>query len=134
MSSSPGVHLATDFGQLLANQYKNLTKSEKQIADYLRQNQDEAAFLSAAEVASQLELSEATLVRFARSLGFDSYPAMRQSLQDNFRHRVTHAARVRSRLDDLREAGDILERLVASEMDHMTHLLESLDRKALQEA
>ncbi len=124
----------TDFAQLIADQYQDLTKSEKQIADYLRNNEDEVAFLSAAEVADRLSLSEATLVRFARALNFESYPEMRRVLQGNFRHRVTHAARVRSRLDDLREAGDIFERLVVSEIDYMTHLLESLDRTALQSA
>jgi DNA-binding MurR/RpiR family transcriptional regulator len=123
-----------DFGQILSENYKNLTKSEKQIADYLRNNQEEAAFLSAGELADHLELSEATLVRFARSLGFDSYPAMREVLQENFRRRVTHSTRLRSRLDDLREAGDIFERLVISEMDYMTHSLESVSREALHQA
>jgi DNA-binding MurR/RpiR family transcriptional regulator len=124
----------TDFGQILSENYKNLTKSEKQIADYLRKNQDESAFLSAGELADRLDLSEATLVRFARSLGFESYPAMREVLQENFRRRVTHSARLRSRLDDLREAGDIFERLVVSEMDYMTHSLESVSREALHQA
>jgi DNA-binding MurR/RpiR family transcriptional regulator len=123
-----------DFGQILSLNYKNLTKSEKQIADYLRKNQDESAFLSAAELANRLDLSEATLVRFARSLGFDSYPAMREVLQENFRRRVTHSARLRSRLDDLREAGDIFERLVVSEMDYMAQSLESVDREAFHQA
>jgi DNA-binding MurR/RpiR family transcriptional regulator len=123
-----------DFSQILSENYKNLTKSEKQIADYLRNNQDESAFLSAGELAARLDLSEATLVRFARSLGFESYPAMREVLQENFRRRVTHSARLRSRLDDLREAGDIFERLVASELDYMTQSLESVDRQALHQA
>ncbi len=123
-----------DFGQIISENYKNLTKSEKQIADYLRKNQEESAFLSAGELASRLDLSEATLVRFARSLGFDSYPAMREVLQENFRRRVTHSARLRSRLDDLREAGDIFERLVISEMDYMTQSLESVNREALHQA
>lgn len=123
-----------DFGQIISENYKDLTKSEKQIADYLRKNQEESAFLSAGEVANRLDLSEATLVRFARSLGFDSYPAMREVLQENFRRRVTHSARLRSRLDDLREAGDIYERLVVSEMDYMTQSLESVDREALHQA
>jgi DNA-binding MurR/RpiR family transcriptional regulator len=123
-----------DFGQVLSENYKNLTKSEKQIADYLRKNQDESAFLSAGELADRLDLSEATLVRFARSLGFESYPAMREVLQENFRRRVTHSARLRSRLDDLREAGDIFERLVVSEIDYMTHSLESVSREALHQA
>src|SRR5512141_2035745 len=123
-----------DFGQIISEKYKELTKSEKQIADYLRKNQEESAFLSAGELAQHLDLSEATLVRFARSLGFDSYPAMREVLQENFRRRVTHSARLRSRLDDLREAGDIYERLVVAEMDYMTQSLESVDRQALHQA
>jgi DNA-binding MurR/RpiR family transcriptional regulator len=123
-----------DFAQIISEHYKHLTKSEKQIADYLRKNQEESAFLSAGEVAARLELSEATLVRFARSLGFDSYPAMREVLQENFRHRVTHSTRLRSRLDELRETGDIFERLVASEIDYMTQSLESVDRDALHQA
>lgn len=119
------------FSELISERFPQLTKSEKVIANYLSQNQDEAAFLSAGEIADRLQLSEATMVRFARSLGFDSYPAMRVALQDSFRHRLTHSSRLRSRLDDLRADGDIFERLVASEIDYLTEALQTLDRKAL---
>ncbi len=125
---------AVDFGQVISDHYSELTKSERHIADYLRKNQEESAFLSVGELAQRLDLSEATLVRFARSLSFDSYPAMREVLQENFRRRVTHSARLRSRLDELREAGDIFERLVVSEMDYMTQSLESVNREALHQA
>lgn len=124
----------SDFNHLVAAHFSQLTKSEKRIADFMRRSQDEAAFLSAAEIAERLELSEATMVRFARALGFDSYPALREALQDNFRHRMTHSARLRSRLNDLREAGDIFERLVASEIDYLTEAIQSLNREALHEA
>jgi DNA-binding MurR/RpiR family transcriptional regulator len=122
------------FSQLISERYPQLTKSEKRIATYLNQNQDESAFLSAGEIAGQLSLSEATMVRFARTLGFDNYPDMRMALQDNFRQRVTHSARLRSRLDDLRAGGDIFERLVASEIDYLTEALQTLDRDALNQA
>jgi DNA-binding MurR/RpiR family transcriptional regulator len=121
-----------DFSQLISDHYNQLTKSEKRIANYLRKNQEECAFLSAGELADRLGLSEATMVRFARTLGFNSYPAMRDVLQDNFRRRVTHSARLLTRIDDLREAGDIFERLVASEIDYMTQALETIDRPALR--
>ena len=134
MTVETHTRIPTDFSQIISEKYKDLTKSEKQIADYLRKNQEESAFLSAGELANRLDLSEATLVRFARSLGFDSYPAMREVLQENFRRRVTHSARLRSRLDELRETGDIFERLVASEIDYMTQSLESVNREALQQA
>jgi DNA-binding MurR/RpiR family transcriptional regulator len=123
-----------DFSQLISDNYKHLTKSEKRIANYLRKNQEESAFLSAGEIADRLGLSEATLVRFARTLGFSSYPAMRAVLQENFRRRVTHSARLRGRLEDLRQGGDIFERLVVSEMDYLTQALETVDRQALQKS
>ncbi len=123
-----------DFSQVLTDHFNNLTKSEKRIANFLRKNQEESAFLSASEIASRLELSEATLVRFARSLGFSSYPAMRAVLQDNFRRRVTHSARLRGRLNDLRDGGDIFERLTATEIDFLTQALDSIKREELNKA
>jgi DNA-binding MurR/RpiR family transcriptional regulator len=131
---NPEVQSPVGFSQLISERFPQLTKSEKRIANYLNQNQDEAAFLSAGEIADRLQLSEATMVRFARSLGFDGYPTMRVALQDNFRHRMTHSARLRSRLEDLRSAGDIFERLVASEMDYLTEALQTIDRNALNAA
>jgi DNA-binding MurR/RpiR family transcriptional regulator len=122
------------FAQMILEHYGELTKSEKRIADFMSQNQDEAAFLSAAEIAGRLDLSEATMVRFARALNFDSYPALRESLQENFRHRVTHSARLRSSLGDLLEAGDIFERLVASEVNFLTESLQTLDREGFRAA
>jgi len=123
-----------DFNQIISDHFPNLTKSEKQIANYLRKNQEEAAFLAAAKIAKQLQLSEATLVRFARTVGFKSYPAMRSVLQENFRHRVTHSARLRGRLEDLKQGSDILDRLTATEMDYLTQALVSIDRKAMHKA
>lgn len=123
-----------DFGQMITERYSQLTKSEKRIADYIRKNQEEAAFLAAGELADRLGLSEATLVRFARALGFSSYPAMRVLLQDAFRHRVTHSARLRSRLDDLREAGDIFEKVTVTEIDYLTQALQTVDRESLNRA
>jgi DNA-binding MurR/RpiR family transcriptional regulator len=123
-----------DFGQIISESFNRLTKSEKKIANYIRKNQEEAAFMSAGELASRLNLSEATLVRFARSLGFESYPAMREVLQVNFRRRVTHSSRLRSRLDDLRDAEDLFVKVTVSEIDYLTQALQTVDREALRQA
>ncbi len=123
-----------DFSQIISDNYKQLTKSEKRIANYLRKNQEESAFLAAGEIADRLGLSEATLVRFARTLGFSSYPAMRTVLQEAFRHRVTHSTRLRGRLEDLRRGGDLFERLVVSEIDYLTQALETVTQEDIQRA
>lgn len=124
----------SDFTQLLSAHYTDLTKSEKRIADFIRKNQDESSFLAAAEVANRLNLSEATIVRFARTLGYCSYPALRENLQENFRSRITHSSRLRSRLADTRESGDIFERLTTMEIDYLSQALNSVDRKAMKKA
>lgn len=123
-----------EISQLIGERFNSLTKSERRIANFLRKNQEEAAFLPAGEIARKLGLSEATLVRFARTLGFSSYPAMRTVLQDNFRRRVSHSARMRGRINDLREGGDIFDRLTVTEIDYLTQALESIDRNALKQA
>lgn len=129
-----GENANLDFTQLVSLRFQELTKSEKRIASYLRKNIDESAFLSAAEIADRLAVSEATVVRFARTLGYASYPALRADLQSNFRRRITHSSRLRSKLDDLREAGDIFERLTVSEIDYLTQALETVDRGQLNKA
>jgi len=131
---SDQINKDSDLAQLISDQYNSLTKSEKLIANFLRKNQEESAFLSAGEIARRLDLSEATLVRFARSLGFSSYPAMREVLQENFRQRVTHSARLRGRLDEMRTNGGIFERLTAMEIDYLTQALDSIDRKQMDKA
>ncbi len=129
---SEETHDTNDFSALISERYGTLTKSEKRIADFLRKNQEEAAFLAAGEVAGRLGLSEATIVRFARTLGFAGYPSMRVVLQEAFRRRVTHSARLRGRLDELREAGDIFEKVTVSEIDYLTQALQTIDREALR--
>ncbi len=134
MSNNHRPTSTLDFSQLLSERFSDLTKSEKRIANFLRKNPEESAFLPASEIAKRLSLSEATLVRFARTLGFSSYPSMRTVLQENFRRRVSHSARLRGRLDDLREGGDLFERLTATEVDYLTQALESIDRNEMNKA
>jgi len=132
--NTPVDNAHLNFGQVVNQKYNDLTKSEKRIADFLRQNQEEAAFLAAGEVAERLDVSEATVVRFARTLGYASYPDLRANLQNNYRDRMTHSSRLRSRIDHLRESGDIFERLTISEIDYLTEALVTVDRAELQKA
>jgi len=123
-----------DFNQQVSDHFENLTKSEKQIANFLRNNQNDAAFLAASEIAESLDISEATVVRFARTLGYSSYPAMRASFQDAFKTRLSHSSRILSRLKEMPEKGDIFERLTMMEIDYLTQALESVDRQEFYKA
>ncbi len=128
------IEAGIEFGDLVRDRLDSLTKSGQQIARYLLRNQDEAAFLSASELAERMGVSEATAVRFAQALGFSGYPEMRTILQRSFRSRVTHSFRLQERLHDLKQQGDILDQLVASEIDYLTQALRAVDRAAFSRA
>jgi transposase-like protein len=61
----------------IARQYSNLSKSHRKTADYVLSNMLRAATLPIDQLAIAAGISIATANRFARALGFDSYPRFR---------------------------------------------------------
>jgi len=57
----------------IRNAYANFSKSQKRIADYFLQNAHHASGKTIDEVAERVGVSTATIVRFARSIGFSGY-------------------------------------------------------------
>jgi DNA-binding MurR/RpiR family transcriptional regulator len=109
-----------EFRHRLENHFARLTKSEQRIASFLLSDHDQAAFLSAAEIAEHLAISEATVVRFAKSIGYSSFPELRRSLQNIFRVRVTPSTRLQRKLADLKTSGGhILPRVVDMELQYL---------------
>lgn len=122
------------FNQRISERFDRLTKSEQKIASYLMRSYEEAAFLSAAELAERLEMSEATVVRFASSLDLSGYPELRQQLQELFKRKVSHASRLHKKLAELSPEAHILEQVVAMEMEYLTDALRTVSWEAFDEA
>ncbi len=109
-----------DFRQKLEDHLPNLTKSQQHIATYLLVNFDEAAFLSAADLAALLGVSEATMVRFAKAIGYDGFPEMRRHLQALFRVKATPASRLRRTLSELAGGeGPLLTKVIDMEVQYL---------------
>ena len=65
--------------------YAEMGRAEKKIADWIIANPGKLIPLSISELADECKCSEATIVRFARRLGFEGYQALKISLarEDN---------------------------------------------------
>lgn len=64
--------------------YDEMGKAEKRIADWLLENPGEILALSIVDLAERCGCSEATIVRFAKRLGFGGYQELKISLaQEN---------------------------------------------------
>jgi DNA-binding MurR/RpiR family transcriptional regulator len=109
---------------------RDLSPTERRVATYFAAHQEEAAFLSAAEMALKLETSDATVVRTAQSLGYSGLPELKRELVAALRSRATPASRLGSTLEDLGAAPeDALEYVLT----HQIALLEEARRSLRRE-
>ena len=79
---------------LITNMMPKFSKGQKQIARYIVEHYDKAAFMTAAKLGQAVGVSESTVVRFASELGYDGYPQLQRSLQELIRNRLTTVQRM----------------------------------------
>jgi DNA-binding MurR/RpiR family transcriptional regulator len=117
-----------DFRHRLEDHLPSLTKSQQRIASYLLTSYDEAAFLPAAELAQRLDVSQATLVRFAKAIGYSGFRELRRCLQGLFRADATPASRLQHKLSELASSqGHVLTKVLAMEVQYLTEASQSID-------
>ncbi len=117
-----------DFRQRLETHLPGLTKSQQRIASYLLASYDEAAFLSAADLAQRLSVSEATIVRFAQAVGYDGFRELHRCLQGLFRAKATPASRLQRKLGELASSqGHVLTKVLDMEVQYLTEAAHAVD-------
>ena len=90
-----------------------LTKTQKTIAEYILDNYSDACFMTSTEIAEKLGVSESSVIRFTRSLGYDGFMDFQKTLRKDYQDKVLSisssitvpAQRMakRARLDDTSE-------------------------------
>ena len=70
-----------DILQRIAEECGDYSKRQKAIAKYICENSEIVAFMTAQMLAEAAGVSESSVVRFARQLGFDGYIELRRALQ-----------------------------------------------------
>ncbi len=109
------------------------SKGQRAIAKYLLENYDKVAYMTASKLGGVVGVSESTVVRFAIELGFEGYPDMQRSLQELIRMRLTSVQRM-DVTDLLIGDGDVLDKVLTSDIEKLRYTLECVDRKAFDAA
>jgi DNA-binding MurR/RpiR family transcriptional regulator len=68
--------------------FDECSRSQKDVAQYIVDHLDEAAFQTAEELARRANTSSSTVVRFSQALGFEGFPELQQAARDEYRRRV----------------------------------------------
>ena len=103
------------------------SKGQKRIANYILENYDKAAFMTASRLGRAAHASESTVVRFAAQLGYTGYPDMQKALQELIRGRLTSIQRIEVSRDQMM-GQDVLESVLHRDMVSIHEALENIDR------
>jgi len=72
--------------------FDEFSRSQKDVAQYIVDHLDEAAFQTAEELARRASTSSSTVVRFSQALGFEGFPELQQAARDEYRRRPAPGA------------------------------------------
>jgi DNA-binding MurR/RpiR family transcriptional regulator len=84
-TKSPQLKSLSDYIQ---ERFEEFSRSQKDVARYIVDHLDEAAFLTAEELARRASTSSSTVVRFSQALGFEGYPELQQSAIEEYRNTI----------------------------------------------
>lgn len=111
------------------SKYNSLSAKEKKIADFILQHPKESVNPSIEELADKIGISESTMVRFARKLGYSGYQRFRIALA---RETVPSSEQVFE--TTVSEGDDPVETVFVNAKKTLDETYAKLDRKILAEA
>lgn len=117
----------------IQSELPGFSKGQKQIARFILEHYDKAAFMTASRLGVTVGVSESTVVRFATELGYDGYPHLQRALQEMIRNKLTSVQRMEVAGDRM-GGRDVLQTVLHADTDMIHVTLDEIDRDAFQGA
>lgn len=125
---------SSDLISLINSNYYKFSKGQKQIAQFIIDHYDKAAFMTAAKIGETVDVSESTVVRFASTIGYAGFPELQKALQVLIKNKLTTVQRISLDSDIVNDKDKLHKRIIKNEMNTMRNLYETLDTKDLDKA
>jgi DNA-binding MurR/RpiR family transcriptional regulator len=125
VNATPPPSRRSTLDERIAAVSDRLTPSERDVAAYLSEHRQEVAFLSAAEIAAALGVSDATVVRASQALGYRGLVQLKRELREVIQQRATPTLRYRHSVDAVGDDA-LLDRLIAGQIEILGEARRSL--------
>ena len=119
--------------QKLDEKYVKFSKGQKKLADFIRNEYDKAAFMTAAKMGEEVGVSESTVVRFAMALGYEGYPEFQKALGEVVRNRLNSIQRMEVTYGRIGQ-GEILTSVLQSDIEKIKMTMSAIDHTAFEMA
>ena len=116
-----------DILSILQSRMPEFSKGQRNLARYILESYDKAAFMTAARLGKAVGVSESTVVRFAVELGYDGYPNMQKAMQEMVVNRLTSVQRIEVANDRIGDQ-DVVSTVLQADMDRLRRSQDLVDR------
>jgi DNA-binding MurR/RpiR family transcriptional regulator len=108
----------------LSQRYDNLRRSERKVADCVLANAEQIIHYSVSQLAEEAKVSDPTVIRFCRSLGFKGFQDFKIRLAQSV---VPTVRTIHESVDENSEAPDLVQRVFEANIDAVRSTLKTLD-------
>ncbi len=125
--------MAVDLIKNIQNNFNALSKGQKLIAEFIINNYDKAAFMTAASLGETVNVSESTVVRFANTLGYKGYKDLQKELHELIKNKLTTVQRL-SMANEYSNKENALKKVMEKDMDNIQKTINEIGQRSFQEA
>ncbi|MBF8984487.1 MurR/RpiR family transcriptional regulator [Lutibacter sp. B2] len=122
----------TDLTKNIQKNFSRLSKGQKLIAQFIINEYDKAAFMTASKLGNKVGVSESTVVRFANALGYEGYPQLQKDLQELIKTKLTTVQRLEMS-KDYKNEGAVLKKVLKADIDNIRTMMDEIGDEIFQE-
>ena len=113
--------------------YGRMSKGQKVLSNYIMENYDKAAFLTASQLGEIVGLSESTVVRFATFIGYNGYPQFQAAVEEMVREKLNSTDRIELTSGGIAQNG-VLKSVLSADALKIKNTMETIDEAAFDKA
>jgi len=114
----------------IRERFDSLSKSFRKVADHILSNQEKVPFVSARNLAQEIGVSESTVLRFIKSIGYKGYPDLQLDLQKWITRRVKPSHKLKEMANGRKDL-DVHKLTLDNDIHHLVSLRKSLSSEQL---
>lgn len=120
-----------DIIQKIDEHFPKMSKGHRAIANYIKENYNEAVFMTAAKIGEGLCISESTVVRFATRIGYDGFPEFQKELATWVKNKFNSVQKVGAKYGRSTRS-EIIMSVLSGDIEKIQDTMENIDPEGFE--
>jgi len=118
---------------LFKDKFPILTRSQRKLLEYILSHDYESIFLNVTDLGKKVCVSEATVVRLSKALGFKGFTEFQKEMRLVFKNKLTTTSRLERTVKKVSNEEDALIKVLQTDIDNIRETLEQISIEEFQQ-